>query len=193
MNRSRRHTQETGSVTGFYRDLRMSRLHFHTEQESERLIASMPLPDPFDLDRLIGNMSEVRGRRIVMKPIPDHLTGLDGVCGLLVTHDTHPVDLLLHPKGRSPSDELELKVHQLAHLWAGDNTGVVRSPDAPRARTAALDDGIPTTWPQDRDALIELRADHVARLIGQRIALESAGEGRPPRAVPHEGGAPARP
>ncbi|MEU9145082.1 hypothetical protein [Streptomyces sp. NPDC048349] len=153
----------------------------------------MPLPDPFDFDQLVANIAEASGRQVVMKPIPDHLTGLDGVCGLLVRHDTRPVDLILHPKGRSPSDELELKVHQLVHLWAGDNTGIVRSPDVLRARLVAPDGGLSTTGPSDHDALIELRADHVARLIGQRLTPPSFSGGRPPRAAPHSGGAPARP
>ncbi|WP_432072093.1 hypothetical protein [Streptomyces wuyuanensis] len=156
-------------------------------------MASMPLPDPFDFDRLVGNIAEASGRQIVMKPIPDHLTGLDGVCGLLIKHDTHPVDLILHPKGRSPSDELELKVHQLVHLWAGDNTGIVGSPDILRARAVAPEGGLSTAGPSDHDALIELRADNVARLIGQRSTDRSVDGGHPPRAVPHGGEAPARP
>ncbi|MFD7701418.1 hypothetical protein [Streptomyces caelestis] len=145
----------------------------------------MPLPDPFDFDQLVGNIAEARGRRIVMRPIPDHLTGLDGTCGLLVKHDTHPVDLVLHPAGRSPSHELELKVHQLVHLWAGDNTGVVRSSGTLRARAATPDGGLSTTGHAEHDAFIELRAGHAARLISQRRAYGSVGGGRPPRAVPY--------
>ncbi|MFD9975523.1 hypothetical protein ACFWZR_14720 [Streptomyces sp. NPDC059017] len=144
----------------------------------------MPVPDPFDFDRLVGNIAEVKGRQIVMKPIPDHLTGLDDVCGLLIKHHTYPLDLLLHPKGRSPSDELELKVHQLVHLWAGDNTGIVRSPGILRAGTVEPDTVLPATGPSEHDALIELRADNVARLIGQRSTHQSVGGGHPPRAVP---------
>ncbi|MCP3819275.1 hypothetical protein NLX86_14540 [Streptomyces sp. A3M-1-3] len=153
----------------------------------------MPLPDPFDFDQLVGNIAEASGRRIVIKPIPDHLTGIDGMCGLLIKHDTHPVDLILHPKGCSPSHELELKVHQLVHLWAGDNTGIVRSPDILRAGAVTPDGGPSTTGPQDHDALIELRADNVVRLIGQRSTHRAVGGGRPPRTVPHRGGATVRP
>ncbi|MFG3410049.1 hypothetical protein [Streptomyces sp. NPDC048142] len=153
----------------------------------------MPLPDPFDFDQLVGNIAEAGGRQIVMKPIPDHLTGLDGMCGLLIKHDTHPVDLILHPRGYSPSHELALKVHQLVHLWAGDNTGIVTSPDILRTRSVTPGGRLSTTGPTDHDALIELRADNVARLIGQRSAHRAVGGGRPPRDVPHRGGAPARP
>ncbi|MFJ6781622.1 hypothetical protein [Streptomyces yangpuensis] len=193
MNRSRRPDPETGYLAGFYRELRSSRLNLQAEQDSERLIATMPLPDPFDFDQLVGNIAKASGRRIVMKPIPDHLTGLDGTCGLFIPHDTHPVDLILHPKGRSPSDELNLKVHQLVHLWAGDHTGIVRSPGILRAHAGGPDKGLPTAGPSDHDALIELRADTAARLIAQRKPRRPAGGGRPPHAVPHGGGAPTRP
>ncbi|WP_371618367.1 hypothetical protein [Streptomyces sp. NBC_00454] len=191
MNRIPR--RESGILSGFSRHLRASRLHFQAERESERLIASMPLPDPFDFDQLVGNMAEASGRQIVMKPIPDHLTGLEGVCGLLIKHDTHPVDLILHPKGRSPPHELTLKVHQLVHFWAGDNTRLVQSPDMARSRAMPPDAGLSTIRPPDHDALIELRAVHVARLIAQRSTRRTAEEGQPPRDVPHRGGAPARP
>ncbi|MFD3680497.1 hypothetical protein [Streptomyces sp. NPDC058613] len=153
----------------------------------------MPLPDPFDFDQLVGNIAEASGRQIVMKPIPDHLTGLDDVCGLLIKHDTRPVDLILHPKGSSPPHELALKVHQLAHLWAGDNTNIVRSPGILRPRAVTPDGGLPKPRPADHDALIELRADNVARLIGQRSTHRRAGGDRPPRDAPYRDGAPARP
>ncbi|WP_326650519.1 MULTISPECIES: hypothetical protein [unclassified Streptomyces] len=194
MNRiPRRNNPESGILSRFYRRLRADRLHFQAERESEHLLASIPLPEPFDFDQLVGNIAEASGRQIVMKPIPDHLTGLDGMCGLLIKHDTHPVDLILHPKGCSPSHELELKVHQLVHLWAGDNTGILRSPDTLRARAVTPDGGLSTTRPPDHDALIELRADNVARLIGQRSTHRARRRG--PAAVdgPHRGGAPARP
>ncbi|MCY0935193.1 hypothetical protein [Streptomyces sp. H34-S4] len=153
----------------------------------------MPLPDPFDFDQLVGNIAEAGGRQIVMKPIPDHLTGLDGMCGFLIKHDTHPVDLILHPKGCSPSHELELKVHQLVHLWAGDNTGIVGgSPDAFRAREVTQDGG-PEAGPPDHDVLIELRADNVARLIGRRSTHGAVGGSRPPHAASSRGGAPRGP
>ncbi|MFJ8435346.1 hypothetical protein ACIQ9P_29025 [Kitasatospora sp. NPDC094019] len=153
-----------------YRHRGAGLLHLQAEQDSERLIASMPLPDPFDLDRLVGNLAEASGRHIVLRPIPAaQLTGLDGTCGLLVKHDTRPVDLILHREGRSLSHEVELKVHQLVHLWAGDGAGLVGPPDVLRARGMAPVGGIPATARSlKRDAFIELRADHAARLISRR-------------------------
>ncbi|MFD4905566.1 hypothetical protein [Kitasatospora purpeofusca] len=153
-----------------YRHRGAGLLHLQAEQDGERLVASMPLPDPFDLDRLVGNLAEASGRHIVLRPIPAaHLTGLDGTCGLLVKHDTRPVDLILHREGRSLSHEVELKVHQLVHLWAGDGAGLVGPPDVLRARGMAPVGGIPATARSlKRDAFIELRADHAARLISRR-------------------------
>ncbi|WP_406111934.1 hypothetical protein [Kitasatospora purpeofusca] len=153
-----------------YRHRGAGLLHLQAEQDGERLVASMPLPDPFDLDRLVGNLAEASGRHIVLRPIPAaHLTGLDGTCGLLVKHDTRPVDLILHREGRSLSHEVELKVHQLVHLWAGDGAGLVGPSDVLRARGMAPVGGIPATARSlKRDAFIELRADHAARLISRR-------------------------
>ncbi|MFB7673641.1 hypothetical protein ACFC26_19755 [Kitasatospora purpeofusca] len=174
-----------------YRHRGAGLLHLQAEQDGERLVASMPLPDPFDLDRLVGNLAEASGRHIVLRPIPAaHLTGLDGTCGLLVKHDTRPVDLILHREGRSLTHEVELKVHQLVHLWAGDGTGLVGPPDVLRARGMAPVGGIPATARSlKRDAFIELRADHAARLISRRRE-RGPGSGTDRRASSGAGAAP---
>ncbi|MDY0812446.1 hypothetical protein [Kitasatospora purpeofusca] len=166
----RRGHDAPGILSGIYRHRGAGLLHLQAEQDGERLVASMPLPDPFDLDRLVGNLAEASGRHIVLRPIPAaQLTGLGGTCGLLVKHDTRPVDLILHREGRSASHEVELKVHQLVHLWAGDGAGLVGPADVLRARGMAPVGGIPATARSlKRDAFIELRADHAARLISRR-------------------------
>ncbi len=171
----RRDRDASGILSGLYRHRGASLLHRQAEQDSERLVAAMPVPDPFDLDQLVGNLAAASGRQIVLRPIPAHLTGLDGACGLLVRHDTRPVDLILHRAGRSPSHEVELKVHQLVHLWAGDSTGLVGSPDLLRTRGVTPDGALPVARSLKRDAFIELRADHVARLIGRRHERGCAG------------------
>ncbi|MGW0867000.1 hypothetical protein [Streptomyces sp. FR1] len=88
-------------------------------------MASMPIPDPFDLDQLIANIEAARGRRIVIKALPDRIAAATGICGLWVKHDTRPVDLLLHARGGSPWHERQIWLHELVHLWADDATGVV--------------------------------------------------------------------
>ncbi|MEV7887467.1 hypothetical protein ACWD3I_25780 [Streptomyces sp. NPDC002817] len=85
----------------------------------------MPLPDPFDVKQLIANIENVRGRRIVIKMLPDHIACATGICGLWVRHDSRPVDLLLHMRGGSPWHERQIWLHELVHLWADDATGVV--------------------------------------------------------------------
>lgn len=182
---------ETGIVSGLYRNPRVERLRFQADRDSEQLIASMPLPDPFDFDQLVGNIAAVSGRQIVIRPIPDHLTGLDGLCGLLVKHETRPVDLILHHRGCSPPHELQLKVHQLVHLWAGDNTATVGPPDVLHTRRTEPDGEFPMAGPSGRDELIELRADNVARLIGERSTGRAA-DGYLPPAEPVTPGARSR-
>ncbi|MFE0357551.1 hypothetical protein ACFW2K_26520 [Streptomyces nigra] len=88
-------------------------------------MASMPIPDPFDLDQLIANIEAARGRRIAIKVLPDRIAAATGICGLWVKHDTLPVDLLLHARGGSPWHERQIWLHELVHLWADDATGVV--------------------------------------------------------------------
>ncbi|MFD9038793.1 hypothetical protein [Streptomyces bottropensis] len=93
-------------------------------RESEDLVRSMPIPDPFDLEELIANIEAERSRRIVIKALPDYLASATGICGLWVRHDTRPLDLLLHVRGGSPWHERQIWLHELVHLWAEDATGV---------------------------------------------------------------------
>jgi hypothetical protein len=96
----------------------------------------MPLPDPpYELDQLVANIEEARGRRIVMKPLPDELAHMTGFCGLWIKHDTRPLDLILHIRGGSPRHERQIKAHELVHVWADDATGVIGTDEVLRDLT----------------------------------------------------------
>ncbi|WDN56941.1 hypothetical protein [Streptomyces clavuligerus] len=159
-------------VAGALDQLRARRTHRLLRQETERLVASLPLPRPFDLSRFVGNLEEARGRRIVMKPMPAHLAGLTGFCGLWIKHDTRPLDLILHLTGGSPSHELQIKVHELVHLWAEDATGVVGTDEVLRdltpARVRELIASGQAAGRHRYDTAVEKRTEDAATLISQR-------------------------
>lgn len=141
-------------------------------RETERLVASMPIPRPFDLDQFIANIEQARGRRIVLKPMPAHLANLTGFCGLWIRHDIRPFDLILHLKGGSPSHELQIQVHELVHLWAEDATGVVGTDEVLRDLTPARVEHLVAAGQaagrRRYDTAIEKRTEDAASLISQR-------------------------
>lgn len=76
-----------------------------------RLADTLPLPVPFDLDRLIDAVAARRGRRIDVVPVA---TGPDAPCGLLATTDE--VDYILYADDTSPLHRQHILLHELAHL-----------------------------------------------------------------------------
>ncbi|MFF4933229.1 hypothetical protein ACFY2H_30725 [Streptomyces griseofuscus] len=94
------------------------------QQEVEEIVASMPIPEPFDLDRLVANIEEVRNRQIAFVPIPDALVADTGLCGLWVKHASEPIDLILHAQSASPFHQQRIKLHELVHVWRDDAVGV---------------------------------------------------------------------
>ncbi|MGW5679619.1 hypothetical protein ACWEV4_31845 [Streptomyces sp. NPDC003860] len=94
-------------------------------EETERLVVSMPIPEPaFSLTGLVENIERARQRRIHLMAIPDHLLGRTSVCGLWIKHRERPVDLILHARSPSPYHERQIILHELVHLWADDADGV---------------------------------------------------------------------
>ncbi len=94
------------------------------QTEAEDIVASMPIPRPFDLDRLVANIQEVRGRQIAFVPIPDALVADTGLCGLWVKHASEPIDLILHAQSASVFHLQRIKLHELVHLWHDDAVGL---------------------------------------------------------------------
>lgn len=94
------------------------------QAEAEQIVASMPIPQPFDLDLLVANIEEERGRRIEFVPIPDALVAQTGLCGLWVKHASEPIDLILHAHSASAFHLQRIKLHELVHLWHDDATGL---------------------------------------------------------------------
>lgn len=170
MTQRRRHPG-SGVMSGVLDQLRVRRRRRLLRDETERLVASMPIPRPFDLDRFVANIEQARGRRIVLKPMPVHLANLTGFCGLWIKHDVRPLDLILHVEGGSPSHERQIKVHELVHLWAEDSTGVIGADEVLRdltpARVEQLVAAGQAAGRRRYDTAIEQRTEDAATLISQ--------------------------
>ncbi|WP_258308466.1 hypothetical protein [Streptomyces sp. NWU339] len=156
--------------------LRARRRRRLLRHETERLVASMPIPRPFDFDRFVENIEQARRRRIVLKPMPAHLANLTGFCGLWIKHDLRPLDLILHLEGVSPSHERQIKMHELVHLWAEDATGVIGTDEVLRdltpARVEQLVAAGQAAGRHRYDTAIEQRTEDAATLINQ-LATDS--------------------
>lgn len=92
--------------------------------ETQRIVASMPVPAPMTLNGLISNIEQSRERRIHLVPIPDRLLGLVGVCGLWIKHRTQPFDVIFHAGRAETFHGQQIIFHELVHLWLDDADGV---------------------------------------------------------------------
>ncbi|MFJ8795961.1 hypothetical protein [Streptomyces sp. NPDC102462] len=162
-------------MNGALDQLRARRRRRLLRHETERLVASMPIPRPFDFDRFVANIEQARGRRIVLKPMPAHLANLTGFCGLWIKHDVRPLDLILHLEGGSPAHERQIKVHELVHLWAEDATGVIGTDEVLRdltpARVEQLVAAGQAAGRRRYDTSIEQRTEDAATLISHLTAV----------------------
>lgn len=169
--RRMRQRRGSGIVTGALEQLRARRGRRLVRHETERLVASMPIPRPFDLDRFVANIEQARGRRIVLKAMPTHFAHLTGFCGLWIKHDVHPLDLILHLEGGSPAHERQIKVHELVHLWAEDATGVIGTDEVLRDLTPARVEQLVAVGQaagrRRYDTAVEQRTEDAATLISQ--------------------------
>ncbi|MGW1290625.1 hypothetical protein ACWD4N_45435, partial [Streptomyces sp. NPDC002586] len=133
-------------------------------------MASMPIPQPFDLGKLVANIEAARGRRIVMKPLPDHLAGLTGLHGLLVHLDDEPLDVIYHVTSPSPWHQRKIKLHELIHLWARDTMGAIEIGSGRTLSSGDIGDLISTRHAEDRrryDTRVEERTEDAAALINE--------------------------
>jgi hypothetical protein len=146
------------------------------QREIEDIVASMPIPEPFELDVLIANIAEARGRRIVLMPIPDHLLGASGVCGLWIKHQTEPVDLILHVESTSVYHQQRIILHELVHVWRDDADGVTDSEmdqllaDLPAALVERLIGRGKVAARRRYKTYTEIRTESAAALIHERIS-----------------------
>ncbi|MER7684534.1 hypothetical protein [Streptomyces sp. NPDC097610] len=140
-------------------------------KECRVLLAQMPVPRPFSLDRLISNIETARGRRIKLVAIPDRLLDNTDVCGLWLRLDGAPVDLILYVQGTTAFHRLRIILHELAHLWCDDVTDASLDqlarllPDFPPAMLQRLTSKGRVMARHRYDTHAEVRAETLADLL----------------------------
>ncbi|QFQ97304.1 hypothetical protein F9278_15040 [Streptomyces phaeolivaceus] len=137
------------------------------------MLAQMPLPRPFSLERLIAAVEAERGRRIKLVPIPDYLLAQTDVCGLCLQLKNAPVDLIFFVDGTTAFHRLRIILHELAHLWCDDDVeagpeelaGLI--PDFPSDALRGLTSAGRVMARHRYDSHAELRAEMLTDLLLQ--------------------------
>ncbi|MBO8184226.1 hypothetical protein [Streptomyces spirodelae] len=92
-------------------------------RESKKIVRSMPIPRPFQMDAFIERIEAERCRRVKLVPLPDRLLGRTGLSGLWLWHEELPLDLILHSAERPVGHRQRIILHELAHMWCNDDKG----------------------------------------------------------------------
>ncbi|ASY33995.1 MULTISPECIES: hypothetical protein [Streptomyces] len=93
-------------------------------KECEERLAGLPVPSPFTIEGLVAAMEAARGRRIVLRELPEHLARPGGACGLRLA--TPRVSLVLYRRRPTPYQTQHVVLHELCHEWFDHGA----SPDA---------------------------------------------------------------
>ncbi|TVT58472.1 hypothetical protein FNH05_06565 [Amycolatopsis rhizosphaerae] len=121
----------------------------------------MPMPVPFDQDRFLAGIAELRGRPIEVLP-----SAVEVPCGLLVSTDA--TDYILAPGNTSSLHRQHIVFHEIAHLLCGHGDGVTVPapvlPGLPADLVRRVLGRSAYTDPQEREAEL------VATFLTQRLA-----------------------
>jgi hypothetical protein len=85
-------------------------------KEVERILAGLPIPEPFTVDGLRATLERTRERKIVMRELPGTL-GRDAPCGLWFAMPS--VDVIFSEANTSPYHRDQIQLHELGHLVFG--------------------------------------------------------------------------
>ncbi|MFG2292682.1 hypothetical protein [Streptomyces sp. NPDC048603] len=156
--------------------------HRAVREEAQRIVAGMPLPCPFTLAGLVGNVAAERGREIHLVPVPDRLLGGSSLCGLWLKQEELGLDLIFYPHSTSKWHQEKIILHELAHLWCDDADGVTQQEmaellgDFPPALIGMLVGRGQAAARRRYGTHTEARAETVADVIQQRAYAQSAQE-----------------
>lgn len=84
----------------------------------EHLIATLPIPELFDVSTFLGRLAQRRGRRIELVPatLPATLSR-----GMLIS--TGDVDYIVHAADATPLHAQHIAMHEVSHLLLDDASG----------------------------------------------------------------------
>lgn len=83
-------------------------------RRARMLARRLPLPEPFDLHRFCDSIAAVRGRAIVLAPLP---LSVAGPCGLWLASTR--TDLICFEADTSPLHQRHIVLHELGHMLCG--------------------------------------------------------------------------
>ncbi|RKS97079.1 hypothetical protein BX286_6890 [Streptomyces sp. 3211.6] len=119
----------------------------------EQRLAELDLPDPFTVEDFRALLEDLRGRPIVLEPLP--ALGTDLPCGLWIALPS--IDVVYYEERTSPAHQDLIKLHELGHVLCGHSGSLELS------RLAAL--------------LPDLTPELVAEVLGAgRTSYETAEE-----------------
>ncbi|MFJ9608845.1 regulator component [Kitasatospora sp. NPDC101176] len=81
----------------------------------ERRLAGLRLPDPFTVEAFRAALERLRGRPIVLEPLP--ALGADLPCGLWIALPS--IDVVYYEERTSPAHQDLIKLHELGHVLCG--------------------------------------------------------------------------
>jgi hypothetical protein len=87
-----------------------------SDDDLTRIIKDMPIPVPWNRDVFVQNISQLRGREIILIPV-DTATLPDSPCGLWLRREHD--DLLIYAAGTSDYHIDQIVCHEVGHMILG--------------------------------------------------------------------------
>ncbi|MFD5610533.1 hypothetical protein [Kitasatospora sp. NPDC127060] len=103
-------------------------------RECEAILATLPIPNPFTVDRFAQALSETRGREIVFEPM-EAAVGPNVPSAMWIALKS--VDVVLYETKTSLAHQTLIKLHELGHIAAGHQCRI--QPEALEAAFPGLD------------------------------------------------------
>jgi hypothetical protein len=136
----------------------------------EKLLNSVELPNPFDIQKFCDRISELRGRPLLLNSIPG-IAGAEAPCGVWIATET--TDHIFHEAATSPLHQNHIVLHEISHMLLG-HTSILSGLQPPGARLFADIDPQTVASVLNRAAYgtaDEREAERFAGLIARRADL----------------------
>ncbi|CDR10464.1 hypothetical protein [Streptomyces iranensis] len=85
----------------------------------EELLASIDIPEPFEIQVLCDKIAEQRGRALYLHSVPG-ISGTDAPCGMWIATDV--ADHVFHEAATTPLHRDHIILHEISHMLLGHGT-----------------------------------------------------------------------
>lgn len=142
-------------------------------RECESLVATLDVPDPFDLTEMCTRLSAQLGRTIVLM---SHAMVTGGLCGTWMR--TAKADYVFYEQDTSPLHQQHIIFHEIGHILRRHVPGRELSADLARAMAPGikLSDTFRVLGRDSYDDDDEFEAELIATLIQRRISRQTSHE-----------------